>query len=196
MEETGEWIIKENGGNPEVISEVHSNINRAKSTINEVTVKLNDRRRRLETALTERQRVFDTFDDFGRRVFKLDKSLTRAKPVSPEFIIIKDQRTSHEVSLFAQFLPKNYRPYSCIWFVIVRSDSTDLHAYIHHTYCIATLHPPFPLGALLSYIKAKIGSTPTALDCTEKFEYKLRRRKQRFGKNTTTVVLDKDENLS
>lgn len=105
MEETGEWIIKENGGNPEVISEVHSNINRAKSTINEVTVKLNDRRRRLETALTERQRVFDTFDDFGRRIFKLDKSLTRAKPVSPEFIIIKDQRTSHEVSLFAQFLP-------------------------------------------------------------------------------------------
>lgn len=98
MEETGEWIIKENGGNPEVISEVHSNINRARSTIDEVTVKLNDRRRRLETALTERQRVFDTFDDFGKRVVKLDKSLTRAKPVSAEFFVIKDQRASHEVS--------------------------------------------------------------------------------------------------
>lgn len=97
MEETGEWIIKENGGNPEVISEVHSKINRAKSTINEVTVKLNDRRRRLETALTEKQRVFDTLDDFDKRVVKLDKSLTRAKPVSAEFIVIKEQRASHEV---------------------------------------------------------------------------------------------------
>ena len=28
-----------------------------------------------------------------------------------------------------------------------------------------------------------------------KFEYKLRRHKQRFGKPATTVVLDKDENL-
>lgn len=98
MEETGEWIIKENDGNPEVISEVHSKINRAKSTINEVTVKLNDRRRRLETALTEKQRVFDTLDDFDKRVLKLDKSLTRAKPVSAEFIVIKEQRASHEVS--------------------------------------------------------------------------------------------------
>ena len=150
MEETGEWIIKENGGNPEVISEVHSNINRAKSTINEVTVKLNDRRRRLETALTEKQRVFDTFDDFGRRVFKLDKSLTRAKPVSPEFIIIKDQRTSHEVCLFAQFLPKNYRPYSCIWFVIVRSDSTDLHAYLR-AYLLYS-HPPPPIPPWASFV--------------------------------------------
>ena len=104
MEETGEWIIKENVGNPEVISEVHSNINRAKSTINEVTVKLNDRRRRLETALTEKQRVFDTFEDFGKRVVKLDKSLTRAKPVSAEFLVIKDQRTSHEVSQCCTFL--------------------------------------------------------------------------------------------
>ena len=99
MEETGEWIIKENGGNPEVIHEVHSNIKRAKSTINEVTVKLMDRRRRLETALTEKQRVFDTFDNFDKRVVKLDKSLTRAKPVSAEFIVIKEQRTSHEVRL-------------------------------------------------------------------------------------------------
>lgn len=98
MEETGEWIIRENGGEPEVISEVHSSINRAKSTINEVTVKLTDRRRRLETALTEKQQVYDTFDDFDRRVVKLDKSLTRAKPVSAEFIVIKEQRTSHEVS--------------------------------------------------------------------------------------------------
>ena len=29
-----------------------------------------------------------------------------------------------------------------------------------------------------------------------KFEYKLLRHKQRFGKIATTVVLDKDENLS
>ena len=28
-----------------------------------------------------------------------------------------------------------------------------------------------------------------------KFEHKLRRQKQRFGKIVTTVVLDKDENL-
>ena len=28
-----------------------------------------------------------------------------------------------------------------------------------------------------------------------KFEHKLRRHKQRFGKIATTVVLDKDENL-
>ena len=28
-----------------------------------------------------------------------------------------------------------------------------------------------------------------------KFEYKLRRQKQSFGKSATTVVLDKDENL-
>ena len=97
MEETGEWIIKENGDNLEVINEVHSNINRAKSTIDEVTVKLMDRRRRLETALTEKQRVFDTFDNFDKRVMKLDKSLTRAKPVSAEFIVIREQRTSHEV---------------------------------------------------------------------------------------------------
>lgn len=101
MEETGEWIIKENNGEPEVISEVHSSINRAKSTINEVTVKLTDRRRRLETALTEKQRMFDTFDDFDRRVVKLDKSLTRAKPVSAEFVVIKEQRASHEVSYCA-----------------------------------------------------------------------------------------------
>ena len=33
------------------------------------------------------------------------------------------------------------------------------------------------------------GSTPP------KFEHKLRRHKQRFGKIATTVVLDKDENL-
>lgn len=97
MEETGEWIIKENGDNLEVINEVHSNINRAKSTIDEVTVKLMDRRRRLETALTEKQRVYDTFDNFDKRVMKLDKSLTRAKPVSAEFIVIREQRTSHEV---------------------------------------------------------------------------------------------------
>ena len=99
MEETGEWIIKENGGNSEVVNEVHSKINRAKSTIDEVTVKLNDRRRRLETALTEKQRVYDTFEDFGKRVVKLDKSLTRAKPVSAEFIVIKEQKVSHEVSI-------------------------------------------------------------------------------------------------
>ena len=29
-----------------------------------------------------------------------------------------------------------------------------------------------------------------------KFEHKLRRHKQTHGKNATTVVLDKDENLS
>lgn len=98
MEETGEWIIRENNGNPEVISEVHSQINRAQSSINEVTVKLNDRRRRLETALTEKQRVYDTLDDFDKRVVKLDKSLARAKPVSAEFFVIKDQRASHEVN--------------------------------------------------------------------------------------------------
>lgn len=103
MEETGEWIIKENNGNPEVISEVHSNINRAKSSINEVTVKLTDRRRRLETALTEKQRVYDTLADFDKRVVKLDKSLSRAKPVSAEFFVIKDQRTSHEVSCYCIF---------------------------------------------------------------------------------------------
>lgn len=112
MEETGEWIIKENGGNPEVISEVHSKINRAKSTINEVTIKLNDRRRRLETALTEKQRVFDTLDDFDKRVVKLDKSLTRAKPVSAEFIVIKEQRASHEVRhCFLYGVP--YVPFIC-----------------------------------------------------------------------------------
>ena len=33
------------------------------------------------------------------------------------------------------------------------------------------------------------GSIPT------KFEHKLRRQKQSFGKSGTTVVLDKDENL-
>ena len=31
---------------------------------------------------------------------------------------------------------------------------------------------------------------------TAKFEHKLRRHKQTFGKIATTVVLDKDENLS
>ena len=97
MEETGEWLIKENGGNPEVISEVHSSVNRAKSMIDEVTVKLCDRRRRLETALTEKQRVYDTFDDFDRRVIKVDNTLARAKPISAEFLIIKEQTSSHQV---------------------------------------------------------------------------------------------------
>lgn len=119
MEETGEWIIKENGDNLEVINEVHSNINRAKSTIDEVTVKLMDRRRRLETALTEKQRVFDTFENFDKRVMKLDKSLTRAKPVSAEFIVIREQRTSHEVLMVLYYIAHNFSQSDCYLFADV-----------------------------------------------------------------------------
>ena len=98
MEETGEWIIKQNGDDPEVVREVHTNVQRAQSQIDEVTIKLSDRRRRLETALTEHQRVHTTFDDFNRRVVKVDRQLVQAKPVSPALTVIKLQRESHEVS--------------------------------------------------------------------------------------------------
>lgn len=97
LEETGEWIIKQNGNKSEVVKEVHTSVSRAKSTIDEVTIKLKDRRRRLETALTEKQRVHDTFEDFNKRVVKVDRQLVQAKPVSPAFVVIKGQRTSHEV---------------------------------------------------------------------------------------------------
>ena len=46
--------------------------------------------------------------------------------------------------------------------------------------------PPLPLKVARYSIS---GSIPP------KFEHKLRRHKQSFGKITTTVVLDKDENL-
>lgn len=54
MEEIGEWIIKENGGNFEVISEVYLKINWVKLMINEVMVKLNDWCWRLEIVLIEK----------------------------------------------------------------------------------------------------------------------------------------------
>ena len=101
MEESGEWIIKTSNNNPEVISDIRSNISKAKSTIDEVTVRLNDRRRRLETALSENQKLQITFDDFSSRVGKVDKTLARAKPVSAMYIEIKEQRISHEVTHFS-----------------------------------------------------------------------------------------------
>ena len=100
MEESGEWIIKTSNNNQEVISDIRSNITRAKSTIDEVTVKLNDRRRRLETALSENQKLQITFDDFSSRVGKVDKSLARAKPVSAMYIEIREQKITHEVRFF------------------------------------------------------------------------------------------------
>ena len=97
MEESGEWIIKTSNNNQEVISDIRSNISRAKTTIDEVTVKLNDRRRRLETALSENQKLQITFEDFSSRVGKVGKSLTRAKPVSAVYLEIREQRVVHEV---------------------------------------------------------------------------------------------------
>jgi hypothetical protein len=99
MEETGEWIIKQNNNKEEVISEVKSSISRAQSSIDEVSVKLLDRRRRLETALTETERVNETLTHFEKRIVVLDKKMLKAKPVSAEFGVLKDQRTNHEVNL-------------------------------------------------------------------------------------------------
>lgn len=73
MEEIGEWIIKENGGNFEVIYEVYLNIKCVKLMINEVIVKFMDCCCRLEIVLIEKQCVFDIFDNFDKRVVKLDK---------------------------------------------------------------------------------------------------------------------------
>ncbi|EDO29907.1 predicted protein [Nematostella vectensis] len=97
MAETGEWIIRQNNDNEEVISEVKSSISNARSSVDEVSVRLRDRRRRLETALTEKERVYDTLGNFEKRVVKVDKKLHRAKPVSAEYVVIKEQRVSHEV---------------------------------------------------------------------------------------------------
>lgn len=99
MEETGEWIIKQNNNKEEVISEVKSNISRARSSIDEVSVRLQDRRRRLETALTESERVNETLDHFEKRISGLNKKMIKAKPVSAEYGILKDQRANHGVSL-------------------------------------------------------------------------------------------------
>ena len=46
-----------------------------------------------------------------------------------------------------------------------------------------------------SYWHMKYLDTVFSGSITAKFEHKLRRHKQTFGKIATTVVLDKDENL-
>lgn len=98
MEETGEWIIKQNNNQEEVLSEIKTKISRAKSSIDEVSIKLNDQRRRLESALTEKERVDETLDHFEKRVCVLDKKMLKAKPVSAEYVVIKNQRKNHEVN--------------------------------------------------------------------------------------------------
>ena len=55
------------------------------------------------------------------------------------------------------------------------------------------------VSAFLSFIKSwhdfKVARYSFSGPITLKFEHKLRRHKQRFGKIATTVVLDEDENL-
>ena len=47
----------------------------------------------------------------------------------------------------------------------------------------------------LDKTKLKVARYSFSRSIPPKFEHKLRRHKQRFGKIATTVVLDKDENL-
>ena len=114
MEETGEWIIKQNNNKEEVISEVTSKISRAKSSIDEVSVKLLDRRCRLESALTENERVNETLGHFEKRVVVLDKKMLKAKPVSAEFGVIKEQRTSHGVRLTQNMFKSYFKTFSIL----------------------------------------------------------------------------------
>ena len=46
-----------------------------------------------------------------------------------------------------------------------------------------------------SYVKFKVARYSFSGSIPPKFDYKLRRHKQRFGKIATTVVLDKNVNL-
>ena len=59
----------------------------------------------------------------------------------------------------------------------------SIHFHAHHQFAM------LPRGTIKVARYSFSGSIPP------KFERKLRRHKQRFGKINTTVVLDKDENL-
>ena len=48
---------------------------------------------------------------------------------------------------------------------------------------------------IIQYIVLKVARYSFSGSIPLKFEHKLRRQKQSFGKIATTVVLDKDENL-
>ena len=60
---------------------------------------------------------------------------------------------------------------------------------------VRTCVRPFMLEDVLCLFSFKVARYSFSGSTPPKFEHKLRRHKQSFGKIDTTVVLDKDENL-
>ena len=85
--------------NPTVVADVYSKLYKARSTLDELSARADQRLSRLQHVLLQSQEFQISLEEFLCVLGRLEEQITRAAPVSGVLVTVKEQHNEHKVSV-------------------------------------------------------------------------------------------------
>lgn len=77
--------------------ELQSRLSRAEAELNQLALKISERKDKLETALSQGGQFETDFDEFLRWLTKTERTVTKLRPISADQSTVQDQQDSYQV---------------------------------------------------------------------------------------------------
>ena len=94
---------------PVSAAELQSRLSRAELELNQLAGKLEERRGKLQAALSQSGQFESDFDDFLRWLTKTERTVAKLRPISADHATVEEQSESYRVSVLMSLLDFSFR---------------------------------------------------------------------------------------
>lgn len=97
LESSGQWLIANSEDDESIAPEVHTKINKVRTSLDKLLSKIQQRQARLDKVLFESQEFDVAFDTFVEKLGAIEKAVTKQGPVSAVYDRLKEQTRENTV---------------------------------------------------------------------------------------------------
>ena len=96
VEDLGDVVCRNNADDFSVKSEIRFKVTKVKEPVDRITIRLVERKTKLENLLVSSQKLQDTLDDFADKLTRIERMHEKMKPVSARYSTVKKQQINTE----------------------------------------------------------------------------------------------------